>query len=132
MKKHICAATCLILASFVAQAADQAASGTSATTTMDSSTPDNTNVNKRDRNEQTLTPLDQSNATSDLKITQAIRKSIMNQNLSTNAKNIKIITNNGEVTLRGPVDNNSEIEKITTLANGVPGTKSVDNQLEVK
>lgn len=132
MKKSICAATCLIFASFVAQAADQSASSTSATTTMDRATPDNTNVNKRDRNEQTLTPLDQSNATADLKITQEIRKSILNQNLSTNAKNIKIITKNGEVTLRGPVDNSTEIEKITTLANGVPGVKSVDNQLEVK
>ena len=132
MKKSICAATCLILASFIAQAADQSASGTSATTTMDSSTPDNTNINKRDRNEQTLTPLDQSNAQSDIKITQAIRKSIMNQNFSTNAKNIKIVTQNGEVTLRGPVDNSAEIEKINALAKAVPGIKAVDNQLEVK
>lgn len=132
MKKSICAATCLILASFIAQAADQSASGTSATTTMDSSTPDNTNINKRDRNEQTLTPLDQSNAQSDIKITQAIRRSIMSQQLSTNAKNIKIVTQNGEVTLRGPVDNSAEIEKINALAKAVPGIKAVDNQLEVK
>lgn len=132
MKKSICAATCLILASFVVHAADQSASGTSATTTMDSSTPDNTTVNKRDRNEQTLTPLDQSNAQSDLKITQAIRKSLMRQDLSVNAKNIKIVTQNGEVTLRGPVDNSTEIENISALAKAVPGVKSVDNQLEVK
>ena len=132
MKKFICAATCLIFASLLAQAADQSASSASATTTMDSSTPDNTNINKRDRNEQTLTPLDQSNTTADLKITQAIRKSIMNQNLSTNAKNIKIVTQNGEVTLRGPVDNSAEIEKINALAKAVPGIKSVDNQLEDK
>jgi hyperosmotically inducible protein len=132
MKKFICAATCLILASALAQAADQPVSANSATTTLNRSTPDNTNINKRDRNEQTITPLDQSNTDADMKITQAIRKTIMSQQFSMNAKNIKIITQNGEVTLRGPVDSSAEIERINSIANGVPGTKSVDNQLEVK
>ena len=52
MKKPICAATCLFLATFVVHAADQP---------MANTTPDNTEINKRDRHEQALTPLDQSN-----------------------------------------------------------------------
>ena len=65
-------------------------------------------------------------------ITQAIRKSIMQQGLSVNAKNIKIITRDGEVTLRGPVNNAAEVEKIVEVAKATQGIKSLNNQLEVK
>lgn len=131
MKKPVLAtAMCLMLAPFIVQAAEQSESDTS--TAMERANPDNTNINKRDRNEQTLTPLDQSNTKADMNITQAIRKSIMKHELSTNAKNIKVITRNGDVTLRGPVNTSAEKEKIAELAKAVPGIKTVDNQLEVK
>src|ERR1700738_3854393 len=67
---------------------------------------DNTGNNVRDRNSMTVTPLDQSESESDRKITQKIRQAIVaDDSLSTNAKNIKIITVKGIVTLRGPVAN---------------------------
>lgn len=130
MKKPLTVAMCLTLASFMVQAADTSVGDSRVTT--DHVKANNTEVNKRDRNEQTLTPMDQSNSKADLDITQAIRKSIMKQKLSTNAKNIKVITQNGEVTLRGPVNSKSEIKKIVKMTQSVPGIKTVNNQLEVK
>lgn len=119
-----------LLACVSAQAAEQVAVDPAKAPEL--TTPDNTRVNKRDRDEKTLTPLDQSNSEEDRSITQAIRKSIMQQGLSVNAKNIKIITRNGEVTLRGPVNNAAEVEKIVEVAKAVQGIKSLNNQLEVK
>lgn len=130
MTKPILTAVCLMLVPFITPAAEQTVRDT--TPAMERTAPDNTSVNKRDRNTQTLTPLDQSNTKADTDITQAVRKSIMNEQLSMNAKNIKIITQNGEVTLRGPVDSSAERNKIVELANAVPGIRSVNNQLEVK
>lgn len=130
MNKPIFAAVCLMFATFIAQAEDQSA--TDISTATERSAPDNTNVNKRDVNEQTLTPLDQSNSEADIKISQSIRKSIMRENFSRDAKNIKIITQNGDVTLRGPVDSSAESVRIAELAKAVPGLKTLHNQLEVK
>ena len=129
MKKTLVAAMSLTLVSFMAQAAQNSVVDKSTTEHVK---PNNTEVNKRDRGEQTLTPMDQSNAKADINITQAIRKSIMKQHLSTNAKNVKIITMNGEVTLRGPVNSSAEEKQIVKLAKAVPGMKKLNNQLEVK
>ncbi|MCR4346581.1 MAG: BON domain-containing protein [Sulfuricaulis sp.] len=130
MNKPVLAAVCLMFATFIAQAEDQSA--TDISTARERSAPDNTNINKRDVNGQTLTPLDQSNSEADINITQSIRKSIMRENFSRDAKNIKIITQNGDVTLRGPVDSSAESVRIAELAKAVPGLKTLNNQLEVK
>jgi osmotically-inducible protein OsmY len=93
---------------------------------------DNTGKNARDRNDQSLTPGDQGNSDSDIDLTRRIRRAIVQkEGLSTNAKNIKIITVNGKTTLRGPVNSQEEKNTISTLAQGVAGGP-VDNQLEVK
>jgi hypothetical protein len=95
--------------------------------------PDDTGVNKRDRNNSTLTPLDQSNKQTDLDITQSIRKAVIAKDgFSFNAKNVKIITVSGNVTLRGPVKSAAERETIANLARGTAGVVNVDDQLEVK
>lgn len=130
MNKPLLTALSLVLTTSLAHAADNSVSDTYSAT--EHVKPNNTEVNKRDRNDQTLTPMDQSNSKSDIDITQAIRKSIMKQELSINAKNIKIITQNGEVTLRGPVNSNTEVKKIAELAKAVPGIKALNNELEVK
>ena len=52
--------------------------------------------------------------------------------LSMTAKNVKIITENGMVTLRGPVKSQAEKSKIAQLAKSAAGQMKVDNQLEVK
>ena len=93
---------------------------------------DNSGKNVRDRQNSTMTPGDQSNAKSDMAITQAIRKAVVSdKGLSTNAHNVKIITKNGVVTLRGPVKTAEEKNTIAAKAEGAAGVKSVDNQLEI-
>jgi peptidoglycan hydrolase-like protein with peptidoglycan-binding domain len=93
---------------------------------------DNSGKNVRDRQNSTMTPGDQSNAKSDMAITQAIRKAVVaDKGLSTNAHNVKIITKNGVVTLRGPVKTAEEKNTIAAKAEGAAGVKSVDNQLEI-
>ncbi len=95
--------------------------------------PDNTGVNKRDQNTATPTPMNQGEDQNDLRITADIRKAVTDDgSLSTNAHNAKIITNNGAVVLRGPVDSAAEKSSIETKAKNVAGVTSVENQLEVK
>jgi hyperosmotically inducible protein len=94
--------------------------------------PDNTGRNVRDRGGETKTPGDQSESEADRTITQNIRKALTaDDSLSTNAKNVKIITNVGIVTLRGPVQSEKEKADIEAKAKQVAGVKQVDNQLEV-
>jgi osmotically-inducible protein OsmY len=94
---------------------------------------DNTAKNERDRDSKTLTPGDQSGKPEDIKLTQAIRQAVMREkSLTMTAKNVKIITTDGKVTLRGPVNTAEEKTKINDLAKAAAGTVPVDNQLEVK
>jgi hyperosmotically inducible periplasmic protein len=95
--------------------------------------PDNTAINQRDRSAETKTSGDQSNSSTDLKITQAIRQALMKDgDLSMTAKNIKVITANGQVTLRGPVKTVQEKAKIDHLAKSAAGGAKINNQLDVK
>ena len=99
----------------------------------DTSSPDNTRVNKRDRDSATLVPTDQGTSEADRKTTQQIRQALMKDNsLSFGAKNVKIITLNGKVTLRGPVNSEAERASIEAAARKVAGVTQVDNQLELK
>ena len=94
--------------------------------------PDNSGRNVRDRDDQNKTTGDQSENEADRTITQNIRRAVTaDDSLSTNAKNVKIITNNGTVTLRGPVKSEKEKAEIEAKAKQVAGVKSVDNQLEI-
>jgi len=94
---------------------------------------DNTERNVRDRNDKTLTPMDQGGSAADRDVTAAIRKAIVdNDALSTNAQNVKIITVGGVVTLRGPVETSAEKATVASTAEKTKGVKHVDNQLEVK
>jgi hyperosmotically inducible protein len=96
-------------------------------------TADNTEKNQRDRSGETRTSGDQSNSSEDVKITAAIRRAVVNDDsLSATAKNVKIITADGTVTLRGPVQNEAEKAKIAELAQSAAGNAKIDNQLEVK
>ena len=94
--------------------------------------PDNSGRNVRDRNDQNKTAGDQSESEADRTISQNIRQAVTaDDSLSTNAKNVKIITNDGTVTLRGPVKSEKEKAEIEAKAKQVAGVKRVDNQLEV-
>jgi len=77
--------------------------------------------------------MDQGGSESDRTITQEIRRAVVAQDrFSTNAKNVKIITVDGVVTLRGPVKTADEKATIASLAGRTAGAKRVDNQLELE
>jgi osmotically-inducible protein OsmY len=98
----------------------------------DSPRADNTAQNVRDRDESAQTPLDQGESEADIQITTAIRQSVVgNDSLSTNGKNVKIMTNGGVVTLRGPVDTMPEKDLIVRIAQSTPGVVRVNDELEV-
>jgi hyperosmotically inducible protein len=92
---------------------------------------DNTAMNQRDR-ANTVTPMDQAENATDRTITQGVRKAIIaDKNLSVTAKNVKIVTAQGVVTLRGPVKTEQERATVAEKAQQVAGVMRVDNQLEV-
>ena len=94
---------------------------------------ENTEINVRDKDNATLTPEDQKETESDIKITADIRQAIIkNKSLSVDAQNVKIITRNGVVTLRGPVASEAESMKLQKIAKKTRGVVRVDNQLENK
>lgn len=92
---------------------------------------DNTKINDRDRH-GAVTPTDQGGG-KDRDITAAIRRAVVGDGaLSFTAKNVKIITVGGKVTLRGPVKSDAEKTAIEAKAKAAAGVTEVDNQLEVK
>ena len=94
---------------------------------------DNTKVNERDRNGAEPTADQQKDNRSDRDITQQIRQSIVkDKSLSTYAHNVKVITQNGMVTLKGPVRSEDEKQAISAKAEEVAGSGKVTNQLDVQ
>jgi hyperosmotically inducible periplasmic protein len=91
--------------------------------------PDNTKKNK----DQTSPTADQQKMNpSDRAITQKIRKAVHDDtSLSTYAHNIKIITQDGKVTLRGPVRSEEEKNSLQAIAVTVAKEENVTNQLEI-
>lgn len=92
---------------------------------------DNTATNVRDRDGATVLPSDQGESEADRQVTAEARQAVVASNLSTNAKNCKIITRSGVVTLRGPVDSTTERSEIEAIVRRVPGVQSVVNELDV-
>jgi len=102
-------------------------------TTNSKTAADNTGRNERDRSGESKTSGDQSESSEDIKTTAAIRRAVVGDgSLSMTAKNVKIITANGIVTLRGPVNSAAEKTKIAELAKKNAGKAKIENQLDVK
>ena len=104
---------------------------------QDSSTrqpaPDNTKVNQRKESQSQPTADQQKENVSDRTITQQIRQSLMrDKSLSTYAHNVKIITQNGMVTLKGPVRSDDEKQTVETKAAEIVGKDKVTSELAVK
>ena len=101
--------------------------------TSDATEADNTKRNSSEQNKNTETAEKQSNSKDDLALTQKIRQSVMKDgSLSMSAKNIKIIVQDGKITLKGPVDSQQEKDTIAAKAGEIAGKDKVENQLEVK
>jgi osmotically-inducible protein OsmY len=90
-------------------------------------------VNERDRSKGEATADQQKDSRSDRDITQQIRQSIMkDKSLSTYAHNVKIITQSGQVTLKGPVRSDGEKRSVEAKATEVAGEKNVTSELNIK
>jgi len=95
--------------------------------------PDNTKVNQGDQNKSNATADRQLENKSDREVAQQIRQAVMNdKSLSTYAHNVKIISQNGVVTLKGPVRTDDERRAIEKIAAAIVGQDKVTSQLEVK
>jgi hyperosmotically inducible periplasmic protein len=95
--------------------------------------PDNSAVNIRDRDARAVTADQQSSAKSDVELTRKIRRAVIkDQSLSMMAHNVKIISADGSVTLRGPVKTEEEKSAVGHIAQAIAGADKIDNQLEVK
>jgi hyperosmotically inducible protein len=93
---------------------------------------DNSKVNVRDRSEKEMTADQQGSETKDMSITRRIRNEIMKEkNLSTYAQNIKIITLDGKVTLKGPVRYESEETNLLNHARNVAGASNVTSEIAI-
>jgi len=95
--------------------------------------PDNTGVNRRDRAAGASTADQGKNNASDLDLMKKIRKSIMDdKSLSSYAHNVKVISQNGQVTLKGVVRSDDEKHSVEQKAVDVAGAGNVTNQLTIK
>ena len=133
-KLHAIWVCCCIAAMAAGASLNAQPQTTPASSTSTSSSPaDNTQVNRRDRDTQTVTPTHQSNDKADIKLVAAVRRAIVkDKSLSTMAHNIKIVVSQGVVTLRGPVETEEEKARAEATVKAVAGVNSVDNELDVK
>ena len=94
---------------------------------------DNSGVNVRDRNDAAVTAGQQSNMKRDVELTRRIRRAVVkDSSLSVMAHNVKIVSANGSVTLRGPVKTEAEKDAIASKAQSIAGAARVNNELEVR
>ena len=130
MKRFILGTLCVVALGCTTSTptADSNSSGDGTSQTVDR---DNSAVNVRDRSSMAKTPLDQNENQADIDITAKIRAKVVDTDMSFNAQNVKIITTNGQVTLRGPVDSAEEKKVIGEIVESIVHAKSVDNQLDV-
>ena len=97
----------------------------------DVSAPDNTANNEREVNKNLPTPMEQGNSESDLNLTKDIRSAVVGADLSFNAKNVKIISNNSHVTLRGVVESEAEHQAVLKLARAHADPAKITDDLKV-
>ena len=96
--------------------------------------PDNSKVNKQDRKPGAVTADRQKTNTGDRELTKKIRQAVMaDKSLSTYAHNVKIVSQNGTVTLKGPVRSDEEKAAIEAKAIEAAGSRdNVKNEITVK
>ncbi|MBC7457177.1 MAG: BON domain-containing protein [Bdellovibrionaceae bacterium] len=93
---------------------------------------DNSKINERITKNSEWTAEDQGSSEHDLKTTQEIRKQVVDQDqFSSSAKNVKVITRDGWVVLKGPVKTMSEKNRIESIAKSVAGSAKVTNVITV-
>jgi sporulation protein YlmC with PRC-barrel domain len=97
----------------------------------DVTAPDNTAQNEKETDKDAANPTDQGNSAKDVQITKDIRSEIMGRELSFNSKNIKIITRNEHVTLKGVVASDAEHQAILKIAGNHADMANITDDLKV-
>jgi hyperosmotically inducible protein len=121
---HMCMFTCFLTGTWIVASAQD---------NSQQPAPDNTKVNAGDQEKSKPTASLQKGNPSDRNITKQIRQSVMkDKSLSTYAHNVKIISQNGTVTLRGPVRSDDEKRAVEAKAAEVVGQGKVTSELAVK
>ena len=93
---------------------------------------DNTKVNSRDRATGAVTADQQKENAADRELTQKIRHSVMeDKSLSSYAHNVKIVAQDGQVTLKGPVRSSKEKQSVEAKAEAIAGAGHVTNEMSV-
>ena len=117
---HFCTCALFLATAFVAASAQDMPAG------------DNSKMNKGDQQPAAMTADKQTNNRSDLDITKEIRHSLMDdKSLSTYAHNVKVITRNGKVTLKGPVRSDDEKSAVMAKATQVVGQTDINDEMTV-
>jgi hyperosmotically inducible protein len=94
--------------------------------------PDNSKTNKRDRDKNSPTADRQKMNATDRDLAKRVRAALVDdKSLSTYAHNVKIMAQDGKVTLKGPVRSEEEKSAIEAKATEIAGAGNVINQLEV-
>ena len=124
--------TVLALVSFGTFAEEGKQPDNTAVTPAQDDKADNSRRNKRETDPNELNPVDQKENSADLAVSQKIRRAIYDDNtLSLNAHNVKIITRDGIVNLKGPVHSQDEKTNVEAKAAAVVGKDNVKSQLEI-
>jgi hyperosmotically inducible periplasmic protein len=133
MNKYLLSLSASLLMGYSSQGQQATPAPHDPATASDAIAADNTKQNSSEQNKSTETAEKQSNSKADLALTQKVRQVVMKDgSLSMNAKNVKIIVQDGRITLKGPVDSQQEKDTIGNEAGEIAGKDKVDNQLEVK
>jgi len=102
-------------------------------TSQNPPTADNTKVNQRDRSETEPTADRQKENPADRQLAQQIRRALVkDKSLSTNAHNVKVIAQDGMVTLKGPVNSESEKQTVEAKAAQIAGSDKVTSDIQVR
>ncbi len=102
-------------------------------TSQNPPTADNTKVNQRDRSETEPTADRQKENPADRQLAQQIRRALVkDKSLSSNAHNVKVIAQDGMVTLKGPVNSESEKHTVEAKAAQIAGSDKVTSDIQVR
>jgi len=93
--------------------------------------PDNSAENKKPENKDVMVPTDQGNSDRDVQITKDIRSAIVATDLSFNAKNVKIITKDENVVLKGVVESKEEHDSVLKIAQDHANSAKITDELKV-
>lgn len=127
MKKLLASVLSLVLWGSLGAARAQQDSGATAPP------PNNTKVNRRDRNRAEPTAQQQKENPSDRQLAKEVRRALVkDKSLSTSAHNVKVIAQNGTVTLKGPVKSEQEKQAVEQKATQVAGADKVNSEIQVE